>query len=1253
MLDKQLIQQAETIEGLTTLLHDGLAWPIDEEEPFLYEPEIAEGIKFDGGEVNVRSLIPAGVDDEKLILHVEFPKPYLRRDLRDLLTSLRKGARELPHLATRTGVRDTVFIVTVADSDGTYTDTRFVLFTENPGRQPAIKSFGWRKELIGRTVITHNLENLRWERRLNWESAWNVTQVNKDFYNRVLEVRNTLVSATSNAEDLKHANLFVQLILNRLLFISFAERMGWMWTPDGNRDYLFSLYNNYKNQVGNEQAPADLIPNTFCGLLGLLSEYLDEEEGIIEGDPLYPILGNVPYLNGGLFSKDPQIEVNGITIADEAFEELFNEKTGLFRTFNFTVMESTPLDQEVAVDPEMLGTIFERLIIREERHKSGTYYTPREIVDFMVSEALVNYLVEQNLPEVKAKLLIYQNKVEFEEIAFKPSELQLALDALNRVKAVDPACGSGAYLLGLLQKIFDATDRLEVSQRKGRETSADDPEGHHHLYTRKLEILRNSIFGVDLSDMSIPIARLRLWLSLAVENNGLKPDPLPNLDFRILQGDALCGPATPTGGQMGMYEESLRQLATPFKNKKAEFMGANKTQRPMIQAEIDKIKDEIAHWLDLAGARNIYSDLFKLSTRPFDWLLEFAEVFFPEQTNTMQLQMAGFDIVLANPPYVSAMQASESLDSKYRSALKKPYKSAVKSYDIAILFMERAVTLLSNNGILVFITPNKYLSAPYGEGIRRLLVSHGSIAFMMDLSMLRIFKEVSVYPVVTGFKKNCPQGQVASMSPKVDEDEVIIGFETTLLDGALLQLLPEFIWGFLLGSGSGLIKVLLTGESLSDYFRINATTTANEAEELSQHLAEHGISGSTFKVVNTGTIDARHSLWGSKQMLNARRNYKSPVIPKQVCGRQIELYGSKKLLFAKLANRCEAFLDEHGEYSALNVNCAHHPLKDLTLEYLECYVHTSVFHYLYTQFFGALRMSGGYLQFQAPQLRVIPLVKLSNESIGEVLRLRKQLINCKEIADELKLLLKIDSIFADHFQITSAERRQIRAIDPLKSHYRKRIEGQTKNSDFESYWLSSSGDETYDQWRTRVDAEANTIVGETREIIKKGEGNKTEFKESLEAPDLTHPSIANAPENQRNQKIADSRKAITHSALKTVCGFLNSSGGTLLIGVKDNGDILGLARDYADMKIDNYDKWALKLHTYLRNHLSPFNPGWLDSQEVVLDGKPICRIDISKATKPVYLDNKLYIRNGHETIELTGRSHQDWLDDFKLEDIDE
>jgi hypothetical protein len=177
MIDKQLIAKADSLDSLVALLNGGLGWPIDEEDPFQYEPEIADGIKFEGGEVTIRSLIPAGVDDEKLILLIEFPKPYLRRDLRDLLTSLRKRARELPHLASRTGVQDTVFIVTVADNEGTYVDTRFVLFTENLGRQPAIKSFGWRKELIGRTVITHNLERLRWENREMWDSAWSVKEL--------------------------------------------------------------------------------------------------------------------------------------------------------------------------------------------------------------------------------------------------------------------------------------------------------------------------------------------------------------------------------------------------------------------------------------------------------------------------------------------------------------------------------------------------------------------------------------------------------------------------------------------------------------------------------------------------------------------------------------------------------------------------------------------------------------------------------------------------------------------------------------------------------------------------------------------------------------------------------------------------------------------------------------------------------------------------------------------------------------------
>ena len=508
---RDLLLAVKDQEGLVALLRTreqsgGLGWPVDPDDAFQVEPEIAKGVS-GGGQVTVSRLIPATSDERRLILLAEFERPYVRRDLRELLASTRRLIRATGRFADHTGLGDTVFIVAAPG----YADVRFVLFEERERRLPRIRSFGWQREFIGRTVLTHNVGRLLWSDRQIWEKAWDVDGLTDAFYDEFVKVFNAVKEAATHPGGEAQKTAYVQQMLNRLLFIAFIERMGWLRTPEGDSDYLSAQWRRYNSSERyRDVADKSLIPATFNGLLGrLFFNALDDPRGVKTGDSLYPILGEVPYLNGGLFSEEAGLDVPGVTVEDEVFDRLLGERRpgfegGLFRRFNFTVTESTPLDQEVAVDPEMLGKIFERIIIAQERHQTGTYYTPRPIVEFMVNEALKGYLCERGLPADKAALLVDDDTVESDALSFRPSEMQDALDWLFEARAVDPACGSGAYLLMLLQRLFELTDRLEVVQNKRR---ISDP---HHAYNTKLRLLERCVYGVDKSEVAVRIARLRL-----------------------------------------------------------------------------------------------------------------------------------------------------------------------------------------------------------------------------------------------------------------------------------------------------------------------------------------------------------------------------------------------------------------------------------------------------------------------------------------------------------------------------------------------------------------------------------------------------------------------------------------------------------------------------------------------------------------------------------------------------------------------
>lgn len=797
---KPLVEQATNRDGLIRLLSEGLGWPVNLEFPFYEEPEIGAGVT-GGMQVEVHSLVPESRSQDHLIVLAEFQGSYVRRDLRELLASLRREIREKARFPGRTGLGDTIFIVTSGRKESeSYEEVRFVLFEERERRLPRIRTFGWRKEFIGRTVLTHNLERMEWRDRAKWEKAWDVEGLTDDFYKAFVDVFDRVLAQTKHPGGEKAARDYVQQLMNRLLFVAFIERMGWLATPEGSTDYLHGQWVRHialKAQRRTYQSlgvPPISAPSTFNGLLGkLFFDGLDNHwhKEVVDGDEIFPLLGKVPYLNGGLFSQEERLDVPGVEIADEVFDLILGEPNGLFRKFNFTVTESTPLDQEVAVDPEMLGKIFERLIIKEERHSSGTYYTPRPIVEFMVNEALKGYLTERGLPAEKSAMLVDEDRVESEPalrdsgggegeggggISFRPSELQDTLDWLFEVRAVDPACGSGAYLLMLLQRLFELVDRLEVSRDRRRNPS------QKHLYETKLRLLERCVYGVDKSEVAVRIAQLRMWLSLVVENRGEKPEPLPNFDYLIMCGDSLASPIKPTQGVLGYPHKEIQEY-TKLKRRYFHPDKEMNEDRPTKKEMKDK-RSAIAECFKDALAS---SKLRSLAQNPFDWEVDFAEVFDPEEATTTvdgrlnlgmeagrngQSELAsqtvrapGFDIVLANPPYVTRVEHLSTMGEEYKNALVKEYEVvSSKMADLYIYFFARAFEILAPSGRLAFITSNRWLVTAYGKKLRLLLASHFDLSHLIDFRDLPVFQNVIAYPLISVVAKAPPRAVVTFVS---------------------------------------------------------------------------------------------------------------------------------------------------------------------------------------------------------------------------------------------------------------------------------------------------------------------------------------------------------------------------------------------------------------------------------------------------------------------------------------------------------
>ena len=412
------------------------------------------------------------------------------------------------------------------------------------------------------------------------DDAFDVEPVTKEFFQEYGRIFDEVEAAIKGMREPERKHLFTQRLFNRLMFIAFIQKKGWL-KFDGNSDYLTLLWRAHERDksTSDKNFYRDrLKPLFFFGLNGGAQE--TDVADINRGGFLKSLIGEVPYLNGGLFDEDDDDKNEKIEIPDAAIRTVLID---LFARFNFTVTESTPLDVEVAVDPEMLGKIFEELVTG--RHETGSYYTPKPIVAFMCREALKGYLAKQVPQESSTAVEEFVDE-------HKPVNLHNAetvLEALRRVKVCDPACGSGAYLVGMLHELLDLRACLFATAKLDAKS----------VYERKLEIIQNNLYGVDLDQFAVNIARLRLWLSLAVDFEGTTPPPLPNLDYKVESGDSVCSP-NPAGLQLGLH----KSLVDDYLKAKSQYMTAHHGQKGELKKQIENLRVDIATWIqDSVAAR--------------------------------------------------------------------------------------------------------------------------------------------------------------------------------------------------------------------------------------------------------------------------------------------------------------------------------------------------------------------------------------------------------------------------------------------------------------------------------------------------------------------------------------------------------------------------------------------------------------------------------------------------------------------------
>ncbi|OSS43165.1 putative type IIS restriction /modification enzyme, N-terminal half [Desulfurella amilsii] len=639
------------------------------------------------------------------------------------------------------------------------------------------------------------------------EEAFNVERVTDEFFNSykalfiktVDEIENIIKINQSIKNEFTSKNIskvdFAKKLLGQIVFLYFLQKKGWLGVEkdkswgSGSRDFLRNLFEKAKTE--NKNFFSDYLEYLFYDALN--------NERSHQTDPSYhEYLGyRIPFLNGGLFEPYRDYDWKNINLLIPIPNELFSnqDKDGIldvFDLFNFTVKEDEPLEKEVAVDPELLGKIYENLnAIREDNFeeykkavksdesrfnkKYGVYYTPREIVHFMAQNVLVEYLFEnlkdksQDLESLKEdlenfifhsdkfkendiKALENQDKIEKGEqksskynpkiSTFIQENASIIDNLLENVKIVDPAVGSGAFPIGLMHEIVKAREFLLDLYLKDSKKTAYDFKSH---------CIQNSLYGVDIDSGAIEITRLRFWLSLVVDEEDLNSiKPLPNLDYKLVAGDSL--------GQINVDLfrdfDRLEKLTDDYHNV------TNFEQKKHLKQEIDK---EI---YELTGGQ-----------KEFDYYVYFSKI----------MRNGGFDIVMGNPPYIQLQKNHGELANLYE---RFKYEVFNRMGDIYTLFYEKGIKILKNSGHLCFITSNKWMRAGYGEKLRGFFIKYNP-KILVDLGP-GVFESATVDTNILLIQNSENKNLLKAISlKKEDKDDISKALNQ---NGLILSKLSKDAW---------------------------------------------------------------------------------------------------------------------------------------------------------------------------------------------------------------------------------------------------------------------------------------------------------------------------------------------------------------------------------------------------------------------------------------------------------------------------
>jgi len=702
------------------------------------------------------------------------------------------------------------------------------------------------------------------------ESAFSVEKVTKEFFEHYRELfeksRDALGAFLRTSPAIGHEfdergitpDDFTKKLLGQIVFLYFLQKKGWFGVErgknwgDGRRDFLRHLFthrNDYSHTPGGRKREENFFNDILEPLFYEALAYPREAD-----DHYYSRFDcRIPFLNGGLFEplygyrwSDTDILLPDSLFSNTETSDEGDTGTGIldvFDRYNFTVNEAEPLEKEVAVDPEMLGKVFENLLPENVRHASGTYYTPRVIVHYMCQQALLLYLSTRasDIPheDVSIFLRLAERFADFEAQETKKHADKRLPEGISRnaaridellatVTVCDPAIGSGAFPVGMMHEIVRARMALTPSLEK----TTDTFESGRSAYELKRHAIQHSLYGVDLDPGAVEIAKLRLWLSMVVDEDHISDiQALPNLDYKIMQGNSLLEEFE--GVQLfddkvlrrpdADHEQSVAELKEKIRLLQAEAIRASTNAKIgavgniSSERELKRLKKRLTalvprqtheqieldageSWRRLARLQQLHEQFFHESNRKkkdeirkelerlewdfmratlreqgsetalaklerasakhkkpfFLWWLHFSEI---------KQQNGGFDIVLANPPFV---RMELIMDEKPALKRRFPHLFAGRA-DLYVYFYGLALHILRDGGCLTFISSNTYLNSKFGEKLRRHCLEVATVRTLIDFAETKVFDAVVEPAIIVMEKIKVPEAEVRIVKWREDQ----------------------------------------------------------------------------------------------------------------------------------------------------------------------------------------------------------------------------------------------------------------------------------------------------------------------------------------------------------------------------------------------------------------------------------------------------------------------------------------------------